>query len=124
MQLVTKVRLFKSPYTVCYISEDRIALSDEYICKSIGVRADTGNCSLVDQNRSKNEEKESSTKILKVYTNALFLQPFVKECLNSNVYRTNVLRYLYKLCGYPNSKKVFLKLILEPPDKEVIDYAW
>nr|XP_034828099.1 uncharacterized protein F58A4.6 [Maniola hyperantus] len=123
MQLVTKVRLFKSPYTVCYISEDRIVLSDEYSCKSIGVRADTGDCSFVDQNEL-NEEKESSRKILKVYTNALFLQPFVKECLNSNVFRTNVLRYLYKLCGYPNSRTVFLKLILEPPDKEVIDYAW
>lgn len=124
MQLVTKVHLFKSPYTVCYISENRIALPDKQSCKSIGVRAETGDCSLIDQNEHKKEEKESSRKILKVSTPAIFLQPFLKECLNSIKYRTKVLSYLYKICGYPNNRTVFLKLILEPPDKEVIDYAW
>ncbi|XP_052738812.1 uncharacterized protein LOC112056964 [Bicyclus anynana] len=118
MQLVIKVYLFKIPYTVCFISEDSITLPDECICRSIGVRADNDGC------RIKDQKKESSRKILKVYSSALFLQPFVKECLNSDVYRTNVLRNLSELCSHPDSRTVFLKLILEPPDREVIDYAW
>ncbi|XP_026494498.1 uncharacterized protein LOC113399565 [Vanessa tameamea] len=121
MQLVTKVHLYRSPYTICYISEDRLTLPDEYSYKSIGVKNDTNDSNIGDQNVN---ILDLNKKNLKFSTSALFLQPFLKECLNSNVYRINVLRNLNELSGHPNSGTLFLKLILEPPDREVIDYAW
>lgn len=124
MQLVTKVYLYRSPYTICYISQDRILLPDEYSSKSIGVKVNTSDFNLDDTEIKNDNTKELNKKNLKLSTSALFLQPFLKECLNSEVYRTNVLRNFKKLSGHPNSGTLFLKLILEPPDKEVIDYAW
>ncbi|XP_045454280.1 uncharacterized protein LOC123663656 [Melitaea cinxia] len=124
MQLVTKVYLYRSPYTICYISQDRLLLPDEYSSKSIGVKVNTSDFNLDDTEIKNDNTKELNKKNLKLSTTALFLQPFLKECLNSEVYRTNVLRNLKKLSSHPNSGTLFLKLILEPPDKEVIDYAW
>lgn len=125
MQLVTKVRLYRKPYTICCITEDRITLPDSHSCKSIGVKCDISNLNIGDYIEVKYEPILNEDKnILKLTTTALFLQPFLKECVNSNVYRKNVITYLNKVCGYPNSGTVYFKLILVPPDKEIIDYAW
>lgn len=116
MQVVTKVRLFRSPYTIFFISEDVSVLPDEQYYKSIGVK--TGDCCEFEI------DGEEAKKKLKLRVNALFLQPFVKECVNSDVYRSNVVSHMNRLGGYPECGTVFLKLILEPPDTEIIDYAW
>lgn len=126
MELVTKVFLYRSPYTICYMTKDRIILPDSQSYKSIGIKRNASDLNVGDHIEVKSDLKtEASCKrLLKLNTSALFLQPFLKECINSDVYRINVIRYINKLSGYPNSGTVFLKLILEPPDKEVIDYAW
>lgn len=124
MQLVTKVRLYRNPYTICCITEDRITLPDNNSCKSIGVKCDISSLSIGDCIEIEYEPPNKDKNILKLSTTALFLQPFLKECVNSNIYRKNVIAYLNKICGYPNSGTVYFKLILVPPDKEVIDYAW
>lgn len=125
MQLITKVHLYRKPYTICCITEDRITLPDSHSCKSIGVKCDISNLNIGDYIEVKYEPILNEDKnILKLTTTALFLQPFLKECVNSNVYRKNVITYLNKVCGYPNSGTVYFKLILVPPDKEIIDYAW
>lgn len=117
MQVVTKVRLFRSPYTIFFISEDVSILPDEQYYKSIGVK--TGDCCEFEI-----DGEEEVKKKLKLRANALFLQPFVKECVNSDVYRSKVVSHLNRLGGHPEGGTVFLKLILEPPDTEIIDYAW
>uniref|UniRef100_A0A1E1WIQ9 Uncharacterized protein n=1 Tax=Pectinophora gossypiella TaxID=13191 RepID=A0A1E1WIQ9_PECGO len=118
MKLVTKVRLFRSPYTICYISKDQVALPDEKYYKTIGVNAgDFCDVSVED------EEQDTVSKKLKFTASALFLQPFLKECLNSEVYRCKVLSYLSHLAG-SDCGLVVLNLTLEPPDKEVIDFVW
>lgn len=116
MQVVTKVRLFRSPFTVCYISEDVCVLPNKEHYKSLGVKSGQPHEYSIGDN--------TKYKALKLVANAIFLQPFVKECLNSDVYRTNVVTHLNERCGNPESQTVFLKLILEPPDLEIIDYAW
>lgn len=115
--MVTKVRLFRSPYTIFFITEDLSILPDEQYYKSIGVKI--GDCCELEIDGEDEVQKK-----LRVKTNALFLQPFVKECVNSDVYRSNVVSHLNRLGGYPACGTVFLKLILEPPDTEIIDYAW
>ncbi|KAJ2940288.1 hypothetical protein O0L34_g11862 [Tuta absoluta] len=122
MELVTKVRLFRSPYTICYISKDHIVLPDEKTYKSIGVN--TGDCFEDIEEIGDGKVTYNRKNKLKCTTSALFLQPFLKECLNSKVYRSKVLAHLNMLSGNPDSGVVFLKLILEPPDRELIDYAW
>ncbi|KAI5642642.1 hypothetical protein NE865_05409 [Phthorimaea operculella] len=122
MELITKVRLFRSPYTICYISKDHIVLPDERTYKSIGVN--TGECLEDIEDIGDGKVQNNTRNKLKCTTSALFLQPFIKECLNSKVYRSKVLAHLSMLCGNPYSGVVFLKLILEPPDRELIDYAW
>jgi hypothetical protein len=117
MQVIIKVRLFKSRYTICHITEYNLLLEDIECYKPLGINC--GDCAevIVDEKRDKNKK-------LKLVTNALFLQPFVKECFNSDVYRGNVLVHLHKLCGYPENGTVFFNFILEPPDKDIIDHAW
>ncbi|CAG9559018.1 unnamed protein product [Danaus chrysippus] len=124
MQLVAKVYLFRSPYTICFISEDSVTLSNEGKYKSIGVNVIKKKVISGDELSKNVNVRSSNRKILKLSTTALFLQPFLRECLNSNIYRTNVLLHLNKLSEETNSRTVFLKLILEPPDREVIDYVW
>lgn len=118
MQVIAKVRLFRSPYTTCYISEDDLLLPDSQCCKLLGVKCgeDSGDVQVL--------EKTEKKKRVKFVASAFFFQPFVKECLNSDIYRGKVLLHLNTLCGNPLNGTVFLNLILEPPDKEVIDYAW
>lgn len=118
MQVIAKVHLFRSPYTICYISEEDLVLPDTQCCKLIGVKCGD------DANDLQIQEKTEKQKHLKFVASAFFLKPFVKECVNSDVYRGKVLLHLNKLCGYPLNGTVFLNLILEPPDKEMIDYAW
>ena len=117
MQVVAKVRLFRSPYTIFFLTEDLSILPDEQYYKSIGVKI--GDCCELEI-----DGEDQVKKKLTLRTNALFLQPFVKECVNSDVYRSNVVSHLNMLGGYPECGTVFLKLILEPPDAEIIDYAW
>ncbi|XP_038215863.1 uncharacterized protein LOC119835229 [Zerene cesonia] len=121
MQLVVKIRLFRSPFTICYITEHNVILPDEH-SKCIGINFASG-----DQNYECNKihienENKLNRKTLGYKTTALFLQPFLRECVYSDVYRRNIIRYLNEISG--NSGTVFFKLILEPPDKEVIDYIW
>ncbi|XP_072934234.1 uncharacterized protein F58A4.6 [Epargyreus clarus] len=116
MHLLINVCLFNRPFTVCYITEEYLTFSNEEGYKSIGVKEDSNSCIHL------NDEKAG--KKCKLKASALFLQPFLKECLNSEVYRTNVLKNFNRLSGSPKDSVVFLKLILEPPDKEVIDYSW
>ncbi|KAF9796668.1 hypothetical protein SFRURICE_010639 [Spodoptera frugiperda] len=94
MQVVTKVRLFRSPYTIFFITEDLSILPDEQYYKSIGVKI--GDCCELEIDGEDEVQKK-----LRVKTNALFLQPFVKECVNSDVYRSNVVSHLNRLGGYP-----------------------
>lgn len=117
MQVLINIRLFKRHFTVFYMTEDFSVLPNEQYYKSIGVKV--GDCCEVHL-----DDKIPAHRLLKLRANALFLNLFVKECLNSNVYRINVVSYLHKLSGYPEDSIVFLKLILEPPDPEIIDYSW
>ncbi|XP_030037876.2 uncharacterized protein LOC115453325 [Manduca sexta] len=118
MQAITKVSLYRSPYTICYISEDFFVLPDEQIYKNVGLEA--GDCCEI----KITDERTRKRKYLKLCTSALFLKPFVKETARSPAFRANLLSNLNKSSGYPSSGTVFLKLVLEPPDKEIIDYAW
>lgn len=117
MQVVIKILLYRVPYTICYVSDDRLAFPDKRYYKSIGLEA--GDCCVAPEN----DEIVGRKGAVKCTTNALFLQPFVK-CLRSDVYRTNVVLYLNRLCEWPTSRRVLLRFILEPPDREIIDYAW
>lgn len=116
MQLVAKLRLFESPYTTCYISEDCFLLPDEQYYKAIGVNI--GDCCEIKL------AKEDQVKTLVYKVNALILQPFVKECVKSEIYRTRVLEFFNKLAGNLASGVLCVLIILEPPDKELLDYAW
>ncbi|CAH0402868.1 unnamed protein product [Chilo suppressalis] len=117
MQIITKVRLYRSPFTICYISEENVLLPDVKSAEILGIKCGDSNEVQVNDKRDKRNK-------LKFAVSALFLQPFLKECLSSDVYRGNVLINLHKFCGFPKNGTVFLKLILEPPDRELIDYAW
>ncbi|VVC97782.1 unnamed protein product [Leptidea sinapis] len=118
MELIIKVHLFRSPYTMCYISENKMILSEEQV-KSFGLKNACGD--KIDENDFKIVPKQKNN--FKLNTTAFFLQAFVKECFNSDIYRRNVLCSMSKICG-TSTEPMFLKLILEPPDKEVIDYGW
>ncbi|CAB3220162.1 unnamed protein product [Arctia plantaginis] len=117
MQVLTNIRLFRSPFTLFYISEGFIIFPNEECYKSIGVKV--GDCCEISV-----DDKIPDAQVLKLRTSAFFLQLFVKECQNSSTYRHNVVTHLNKLSGYPLDGTAFLKLILEPPDTEIIDYAW
>lgn len=116
MPLVANLRLFDSPYTLCYISEQRFVLPGEKYYKDIGVNV--GECCEIGLSK----EDKSRTLIYKV--NALILQPLVKECVKSEIYRAKVFEFFYKLAGNPARGLLYALIILEPPDKEIIDYAW
>ncbi|XP_075983888.1 uncharacterized protein F58A4.6 [Anticarsia gemmatalis] len=117
MQVLTKIRLFRNPFTTFYFSEDFSVLPDEECYKSIGLKI--GDCCEIQV-----DDVIPASRLLKLRTNAFFLQLFVRECMNSDVYRKNVVSHLNELSGYPIDGTVFFKLILEPPDTEIIDYAW
>ncbi|CAK1590097.1 unnamed protein product [Parnassius mnemosyne] len=117
MKVLIDIWLFRSSYTTCLLTEEGFMLPDKHFYKSIGVNV--GDCWDVDI-----KQKISQAKKLKFVANALFLQPFVKECIIFNIYRAKVVKNINKFCGNINNGTVFLKLILEPPDKEIIDYAW
>lgn len=116
MQLVAKLRLFYSPYTICYISQECFLLPDEECYKAIGVNV--GSCCEIEL------ADEDEIQPLVYNVNALILQPFVKECIKSEVYRSKVLEFFNKLARNPNSGILYMLIILEPPDKEILDYAW
>lgn len=116
MHLVAKLRLFESPYTICYISEECFLLPDEEYYKAIGVNI--GDCCEIELAN----EDEVTPLVYKV--NALILQPFVRECMKSEIYRTRVLEFFNKLAGNPACGVLYVLIILEPPDKEILDYAW
>lgn len=117
MQVVFKVILYRVPYTICYVSQQYLVLPDKLYYQTIGIEPeDCSDLSNVDEN-------EGRQCMLQYNTNALFLQPFI-NCLRSFTYRTNVIKYLNKLSDYPAGGAVLVKLKLEPPDQEIIDYAW
>lgn len=113
IQAIIKIRLYKSTFTICCICDNHFVIPDKRTYKFLNVK----NGEVRDIEIIKGEKK------FKLTTSALFLQPFVRECVNSNIYRLNVVSYLREISGNIKST-VFLKLILEPPDKEIIDYAW
>lgn len=117
MQVVTQVYLFRSPYTICYINEEVVVLANEELYKVLSLNHIT----------YPDKENEVSSDIvrkrLRLVVGAYFLGPFLKECSNSEAYRHNVIDRFKKVSGH-DSGTVFLKLILEPPDQEIIDYAW
>ncbi|KAM3963850.1 uncharacterized protein ACR2FA_001886 [Aphomia sociella] len=117
MQVVTTIYLYGAPFTISYISEDGLALRDKELYTLLTLESG-------DNSETQDVHKDINGKMLRYRTNAFFLKPFMKECQNSDVYRANVVIHLNKLCGYPENGTVFLKLILEPPDREIIDYAW
>lgn len=119
MQILTKILLYQSPYTVSYISVDKIIVQDKMFYKNLGLK--NGDCGDTDVNENLILKPR---KILKFTTTALFLKPFIFECMNSDVYRAKVVSHLTNLSGCPENGTVFLKLILEPPDSEILDYAW
>lgn len=118
VEVVINVHLFGIPYTTFYISHYSVVLSDKRCYKWF--RLGAGDCPAVLDEYYKIARRSG----LKFVASAFFLKPFVQECQESDIYRYNVLRHLNELRGYPENGIVFLKLILEPPDKEIIDYAW
>ncbi|XP_013167541.1 PREDICTED: uncharacterized protein F58A4.6 [Papilio xuthus] len=117
MRVFMKLFLFRRPYTVCYITKDVFMLPDELFYKEIGLNIgdcydDIGTLTL------------RRTKRVKFTINALFLQPFLKECVIFDAYRYNVIKNVYQKSHNQLNEPIFLKLILEPPDQEIIDYEW
>lgn len=119
MQLVTKIRLFGEPYTVSYISEDDVVFPNAEVYKALGFESHNS-CDIF----VNSEDDSSGRKPLRLVTSAHFLRPFLRECIQSDIYRWKVLTHLRELSGIPDTETVFFKLILDPPDKELIDYAW
>ncbi|KAJ0173247.1 hypothetical protein K1T71_011423 [Dendrolimus kikuchii] len=119
MQIVAKVILYRNLYTICYITEDSVIIQDKQCCKALGLK--NSEC---DKTGDIENVKTIQGKSLKYTATALFLKPFVFECMNSDIYRAKVLTYLTTISGCPANGTVFLKLILEPPDSDIIDYAW
>lgn len=117
MRVVLKIILYRNPYTICYISDEYLVFPEKQYYKCFGVEA--GSCCV----EPDNQDKDGKNSALRYTTNALFLQ-YLVTCLMSDVYRTNVVMNLNRRCGWPSSKTILLKLVLEPPDKEIIDYAW
>lgn len=68
--------------------------------------------------------KSKFDKCLKCVSNGYFYYLFVNELLNSDVYRTNVINNMYRLSESHESEDVLLKLNLNPPQNEIIDYLW
>lgn len=91
-------------------------LPDEKYYKALGVNV--GDCCEIELT------DEDDIKPLVYNVNALILQPFVRECVKSEIYRMRVLEFFNKLAGYPGRGVLYMLIILEPPDKEILDYAW
>lgn len=106
MKITLFVYLFKKIYKICDITRKRILFEDEFDI-------------FFDKFESFHIPKS-----LVYVTNAYFLQPFTKALINSTIYRVNVIRNMYQKSGILKSKLLFVSLELEPPDKEIIDYAW
>ncbi|CAK1541797.1 unnamed protein product [Leptosia nina] len=122
MQIVTKVRLFNSPFTVCYINEDHISLPKEH-ANTIGIAKAKYNTIPDGDHNNKEDKRSEYRRAFQIKTTALLLQPLLKACYNSHMFRRNIIRNLVQLSGN-ESETILLKLKLEPPDKELIDYAW
>ncbi|XP_041972029.1 uncharacterized protein F58A4.6 [Aricia agestis] len=121
MLLLVKVNLYNSPFVLFEVFKEDLIFYDVEVLKMIGLRTNSAIIELDDDTKS--ERIKSTKKCLKLRANGLFLQPFVKECINSEIYRCCVINRL-KQCEMNLNTRVFLKLILEPPDKEILDYAW
>ncbi|XP_028043311.1 uncharacterized protein F58A4.6 [Bombyx mandarina] len=117
MRVIVNVWLYQCPFTICYVSEDLFLVPEERIYKSLGLK--TGDCCEIGMDAD-NVKKN----VLKLKIDATFLLPFVKACMGSDVFRKNLSYNLNSICEFPRHGTVVLKLILEPPDKEIIDYAW
>lgn len=120
MQVIIKIMLYSNPYTFCYITEDSVIFLDKQCYKALGLKKKDH----VEAGDIENVKTATDGKSLKYTATAFFLKPFVYECMNSDIYRLKVLSYLNSLSGFPEKGSVFLKLILEPPDSEILDYAW
>ncbi|XP_026755060.1 uncharacterized protein F58A4.6 [Galleria mellonella] len=117
MQVITDIHLYHNLQAICSISDEGLVLPDKELYRLLSLESDI---SVI--HNDINEDHKG--KRLRFIASAYFLKPFLKECLNSDVYRANVVMHLNRLSGYPENGVVFLKLILEPPDQEIIDYAW
>ncbi|XP_045522573.1 uncharacterized protein LOC123713110 [Pieris brassicae] len=118
-----KVDLFHTPFLIIYVTEECVSFSEENsylrLLSSFGdlritikINTEVGN----------NDDTRRRCKSLKFILSALYLQPFMKVCANSKLFRRNI-NSLFELSAN-KSETSFLKLILEPPDKEILDYAW
>lgn len=108
MLLVLKIWIYGKPYSMYYLSEEGFVLS---VLQS-------SSYSSIDI------EDKVTRKYKCLVTSALFLQPFIRECLTSEVYRICVLENIKQLFGTTANGTVFMKLKLEPPHREILDYAW
>lgn len=114
--LVLKIRLYVKPYSICYITEEGCLFPDESLSKVLGLQT-TSPCTV-------DVEDYQVKRRFTLVTNSLFLRPFLRECLISKVYRMRVLENVTNTCGYSANEPAFLNLKLEPPDREILDYAW
>ncbi|KAL4714506.1 hypothetical protein ACJJTC_017569 [Scirpophaga incertulas] len=117
MQLMIKVTLYRKPYTIFYIYFEYLPLLEVHTCKFVFEKS-------ADSIKVIQEGDGYLRRKLRLTASALFLQPFKEACLRSEVYRRNVLMNLHKLFINRETGTVLLNLKLEPPDKEIIDYAW
>ncbi|XP_022115067.2 uncharacterized protein LOC110993216 [Pieris rapae] len=114
-----KVDLFHTPFLIIYVTEECVSFSEEN--SYLRLLSSFGDLRIAKKNNTE-ERKGRHCKSLKFILSALYLQPFMRVCANSKVFRRNI-NNLFELSGN-KSERTFLKLILEPPDKEIIDYAW
>ncbi|XP_013184061.2 uncharacterized protein LOC106129908 [Amyelois transitella] len=119
MQVVTQIYLFRNPYTICYINEEVVILANDELYKVLNLNQKA----YPDKDNDKEGSSDVVRKRLRLVVSAYFLGLFLRECGNSEAYRHNVVERFKTVSGYDNGT-VFLKLILEPPDQEILDYAW
>ncbi|CAF4802901.1 unnamed protein product [Pieris macdunnoughi] len=113
-----KVDLFHTPFLIIYVTEECVSFSEEI--NYLRLLSSFGDLRIA--KKINTEDRKGRRKSLKFILSALYLQPFMKICANSTLFRRNI-NILYELSGN-KSETSFLKLILEPPDKEILDYAW
>ncbi|XP_047524072.1 uncharacterized protein LOC125062299 [Pieris napi] len=113
-----KVDLFHTPFLIIYVTEECVSFSEENTY--LRLLSSFGDLRIA--KKINTEDRKGRRKSLKFILSALYLQPFMKICANSTLFRRNI-NNLYELSGNKSETR-FLKLILEPPDKEILDYAW
>lgn len=118
MQIETRVQLFRRTFIIFYTTEDYIILAEKNhnlrLFKSDGLKIDKN--SII-------EDRTLNCKRVKLNVSALFLKPFLEVCTHSKVFRRNIISNICELSTIKCENAVF-KLILERPDKEILDYAW